>query len=538
MNPTSSRTWTWSLLLWILVVTLPPLWVRTGLDMAMGDLLWAEDGKVFLKDAAPLGWLALIKPYEGYLHIYPRLVAGLNQFLNPALTPWVFTMAWVLAYVFLMITTVRVALQNQVSPFFAAVLAGALAIQPNNGEVFLTVTNAQWMMGTTLILQVLFEREPSGQPLAWRLLLLLLLGLTGPYAILLLPTIAVKCWLDAPFRQRVWEWGLIVLCGLIQLAVLASSDRVSKTGAIDTSPFHWALAFVSPFVLAPHTPLQALFALALLAMVFWQGRVKWLAGGTDRELVIRCLIALFFSMSFVAATLLAFKHAPLDVFHPHGKNRYTWVTTCVLFTAAYLLLRGRPVLNLLAVFLAMGIWGELMDRIDRKPLHFESLINLSRHLDTTIPINPKWAAYPGWHVATHTARDPVPLTEHIVTPELRARGQVAMNGHERWALDVAQASDLQSLSWTCAAKGDVAIELLGHESRHNPPDEGWIAVTRTESLPSQAPTSTMKRWPPVGDFRLAYGFEHAGAAAPFKLAAQLPPSAQLKQVRVYCLDRP
>ena len=40
-----------------------------------GKYLWAEDGNEFLNNAFQMGFSSLLKPYSGYLHLYPRLIS-------------------------------------------------------------------------------------------------------------------------------------------------------------------------------------------------------------------------------------------------------------------------------------------------------------------------------------------------------------------------------------------------------------------------------------------------------------------------------
>lgn len=46
-----------------------------GSDRLLNAGIWAEDGKVFLKQAFELGWSSLLIPYDGYFHSLPRLIA-------------------------------------------------------------------------------------------------------------------------------------------------------------------------------------------------------------------------------------------------------------------------------------------------------------------------------------------------------------------------------------------------------------------------------------------------------------------------------
>jgi hypothetical protein len=64
----------------ILAATLA--WLR--LVPATRDVLWAEDGRNFLQDAITSGPFApLLQPYSGYLHVIPRLIAGVTVALAP-----------------------------------------------------------------------------------------------------------------------------------------------------------------------------------------------------------------------------------------------------------------------------------------------------------------------------------------------------------------------------------------------------------------------------------------------------------------------
>src|SRR6266700_4155620 len=57
-------------------------------DSFSNPQLWAEDGAIFFVDADKLSWWgALMKPYEGYLHFLPRVIAGIGQYLPLVTVP-------------------------------------------------------------------------------------------------------------------------------------------------------------------------------------------------------------------------------------------------------------------------------------------------------------------------------------------------------------------------------------------------------------------------------------------------------------------
>src|SRR5512134_1888460 len=55
---------------------------------------WAEDGQLFFQQAWNQGFLAsLLEPMSGYLHTFPRLVAGISTLLPLSLAPLAFSLA-------------------------------------------------------------------------------------------------------------------------------------------------------------------------------------------------------------------------------------------------------------------------------------------------------------------------------------------------------------------------------------------------------------------------------------------------------------
>ena len=58
-----------------------------GSDRLIHAGIWAEDGKVFLKQAFELGWASLLMPYDGYFHTLPRLIALAVSWLPLAYIP-------------------------------------------------------------------------------------------------------------------------------------------------------------------------------------------------------------------------------------------------------------------------------------------------------------------------------------------------------------------------------------------------------------------------------------------------------------------
>ncbi len=82
--PRGLRTGPWSGVAAVTIVIVGALvsWLR--LSAAARDTLWAEDARVFLGDAVGVGPIsAVFRPYSGYLHTVPRIIAGLTAQFAP-----------------------------------------------------------------------------------------------------------------------------------------------------------------------------------------------------------------------------------------------------------------------------------------------------------------------------------------------------------------------------------------------------------------------------------------------------------------------
>ena len=63
-------------------------------DVLLKPQFWAEDGAVFYQQAHEFGFLhSVLIPYSGYVHLFPRLIAGLSLLLPLSFVPLFFNLA-------------------------------------------------------------------------------------------------------------------------------------------------------------------------------------------------------------------------------------------------------------------------------------------------------------------------------------------------------------------------------------------------------------------------------------------------------------
>lgn len=203
-------------------------------DWILRPRLWAEDGNVFFLDARQEGLSSVFKPYAGYVHLIPRLVAWMGSYLDPSRIP----AFYVGSALVLTLGVVAWILCAQSDLPLRPLLALAVVAVPSTGEVFLCPTNLQWIAALALI-AVPLTRAPRGGA-AWgrEALLVLVVGLTGPFSVVLAPAYLLRAaWtrsLTAAFR-----FLILLIPATVQAVSMVRFPAVPVPGS-PTGPLHLA----------------------------------------------------------------------------------------------------------------------------------------------------------------------------------------------------------------------------------------------------------------------------------------------------------
>ena len=174
--------------------------------------LWAEDGSIFLVQAEQFGLRAWFEPYNGYLHLLPRLVAWLaNVTADVAWWPAIYNgCSFAVAVgLFLRIASARVRLPAKP----ALMLAFPLVV--GTGEVLINLTNLQWITAFFLVIHLFLEPPKSTAARSADLLILGIVGLNGPFAAVLAPLFAWRAWRE----KNLDAWlsvGVVAACAAVQ----------------------------------------------------------------------------------------------------------------------------------------------------------------------------------------------------------------------------------------------------------------------------------------------------------------------------------
>jgi hypothetical protein len=207
---------------------------------------YAEDGQTFFADAHNLPVLqALFSPAAGYWLLFQRLVAFVFAPLGLS--------GAALAYVL-----VAVAIQVGPAVFFtssrfrhlvaddrARRLIAFLYILLSSDELTGRLTNSQWHLAVLALLVLLAAQPASRAAAVFDGAVLVLSGLTGPQALMLLP-IAIVLHRSSLNRTRRWQIGVLAITATVQLGLIVAGLHSASRGHVPLG----ASAPLLPFIVA------------------------------------------------------------------------------------------------------------------------------------------------------------------------------------------------------------------------------------------------------------------------------------------------
>jgi hypothetical protein len=123
--------------------------------------LWAEDGIIFIKQSFQLGIESSFVSYAGYLHVLPRIISGLSSYvIAPTALPYVFV--WVCAGITAGgMAYIGVVARRYFPPIGVILFALIPVFAANSGEVWLSITNLQWVCAPVLAI-MMWDATRSG----------------------------------------------------------------------------------------------------------------------------------------------------------------------------------------------------------------------------------------------------------------------------------------------------------------------------------------------------------------------------------------
>lgn len=214
----------------VIAVCMALLFLRRP-DTLLNAQFWAEDGRVWFANSYNYGALrSVFLPQDGYFQTLSRLTAGVAWLFPLVKAPLVFNLIALLVQILPVGLLLTNRWQNLLPSYRLRVaLALGFVLLPNVAEMHANVTNAQWYLAVSAFLVLI---APVAKNKFWQIfdaLVLVLAGLSGPFAILLTPILFLLWYYrrDTQYRNRMM---LVMLTAVIQIwgiLFLSEGSRVS-----------------------------------------------------------------------------------------------------------------------------------------------------------------------------------------------------------------------------------------------------------------------------------------------------------------------
>jgi hypothetical protein len=311
--------------------------------------VWAEDGSVFLKDALDEPFLStLVHPYGGYVHVLPRLIAGVAASAPLEQAAIVFSVAWAVVISLSALFVYFASAQVFRSKWTRLALSVLVAFLPAAGSELLgNATNLHFYLTYTCFWALVWRSETRGA-LAARAVVVAAATLSDPLTLLFTPLVVhrtlVRRARSAFIIPFVFASGLAV-----QFAAMLSSEgpqRLTRFDPGDIPPL-FALRVTGSLLVGDRFIDDLWFAfgrgfaygaLALVVLACCIGAAK--VGRSTRGFVVLCAA---YATTFFVVDLFGRGSAGMRP----GYDEATWHLAGARFTYA-------PILLLSAALLAIA----------------------------------------------------------------------------------------------------------------------------------------------------------------------------------------
>lgn len=353
---------------------------------------WAEDANLF-ENAYRLGWHALALPFAGYLHSALRAIAQLAVMVDPARAPGIFVACSfaVTLYVAGLALSPRCPL-----PRFCGAAALAVVLVPDTFEVLLTLVNLQWVIGAGMVLLLILGDAQGPWQGAHDLAAAALMGLTGPFCIVLAPLFVARA-VARRTRASSLLAAVVIACVLVQGWFLLGSpplaDAVSRFEPQNVLPAVGRRVGGSLLVGVLLSPDTDLYVATLVGVGTLLG-VAYLAFASGPRRLERALLGFAF-LFLLAAAVYRLRHKFGEAFIPGSASRYFYVPQLaamwLLLAAADLGGRARRIAPALLAWAVLVNAPRYRERafVDMHWGQYEASIREGRPV--IVPVNP-----PGW----------------------------------------------------------------------------------------------------------------------------------------------
>ena len=310
---------------------------------------WAEDGWIFFTESLQHGFRSLFLPYAGYLHLIPRLCAYVCSFFPILYTPFIYVY-----FTYSVILLLAWSCFQLFRPLILKVfIVFSFVLVPNNVEVFLSLTNLQWIIAPFILMAFFCTPPEAAIPRTLISVGLFLVCLTGPFSVLFLPFAVATFFINKVSYYKVCNLCIIAFCAIIQISILLGSSRLQKSfPSLDFFLEIVFAKFLGSILLGNYLSLTAPAISYLVGIVF----IGWVFICTAQlhknEFVIAaCLLVLSFILIFLG--VLAEGHPDMSPFK--NGSRYFYLPTLFLIWVIGLIIFKIPRMRSIGI-----VWAGLI----------------------------------------------------------------------------------------------------------------------------------------------------------------------------------
>jgi hypothetical protein len=363
-----------------------------GVPRLRDAALHHEDGQIFLSQAHNGGVAAFVKPYAGYLHLIPRMVAAVLEPFPVTAAPVLYAVAALLVHV-VMLTPALSARLEWIIPgqMLRAVLFALLCLMPPLWEVLGNIANLIFVGGISLLLLMLSDDPRSGSGRAGELAAVAALGLSGPLIVFFVPWFVWR-WRRTRSRHSRAVVAVGVAAALVQGAILLFSDRQTVGGSLTFLPRVWVERIGLSWLFGDVQVMASRWWIA-----FWLAALVWCIGAVVVTVVVlkRTAIALWLlHFTLLAAPVLAYGYMP----PPFSWQRHFVVPMAIVVVLLVAVIGARRWAIAAVVWLAVGAGAMVHDFAPMPYPYRPDLTGLQLCLNRREPICRQPIFGDGWSV--------------------------------------------------------------------------------------------------------------------------------------------
>jgi hypothetical protein len=465
-----------------------------GVDAS--QTLWAEDGCIFINQAREYGVSTLWKTYAGYLHLFPRIVSLFSCYFSLKATPLIFLSGWFLAYGSLIYISANRMFYHGLNKIDTCIVIVLMMAQPHSGEVFYSLTNAQWFIGGALALYLLVPIDNNIN--LYNIILLFIASLTGPFVLILFPILLTQIFIQKKYKERKVICLVVIISSIIQFAFISSSNRFIE-GSIDKNFNHWITVIKAFLCFGTNTFMSnvasyiiwIVFLLGIL--IFFKKQINYEYNKNRNEFVIVIISAIFIFFVELLSVRENFK-----LLNPIGFGaRYFFIPYLLIIFSSYFIILRFPKIKYILYISFVIISLTTFSFYHRNNLQYSSYAYFAEYKnDVIIPINPQNDSFPSWHIR-------LPNKESIENNNgLNQANEIDINNSKKLNIINNNNSDITytstsdkpqfffNLSEQCHQDDHIGVEIVIDRQ-----ENGWAQLSWSKNMVFPGDKSTRRYYP-------------------------------------------